>query len=116
MRSPWEKILQVALRTPSPHNTQPWRVKTRGELRATLFMEAARMLPDEDLTGQFLRCAMGLFLETLRLASANAGFVLHAKLCEPSAGTPFIPFAELELEKGSEPSPFPDELLLSRKT
>ena len=116
MRSPWEKILQVALRTPSPHNTQPWRVKIRDELRATLFMEAARMLPDEDLTGHFLRCAMGLFLETLRHAAANAGFVLHAKLCEVAAGAPLIPFAELELEKGSLPSPFPDELLLSRRT
>jgi hypothetical protein len=115
MRSPWETILQVALRTPSPHNTQPWRVKIREELRATLFMERARMLPDEDITGQFLRCAMGLFVETLRHAAANAGFLLHVKL-EAATSAPLMPFAELELEKGSLPSPFSEELLISRRT
>ena len=41
-----------------------------------LFMETARTLPDEDTTGHFLRCAMGMFLESLRIISANAGLAL----------------------------------------
>jgi len=116
MSSPWEEIVRVALRTPSPHNTQPWRVRILDERRASLFMEAARMLPDEDITGQFLRCAMGLFLEALRIAAANAGFTLHAAWQESETHAALIPFAELELEEGAEPTLYPDELLQTRMT
>jgi hypothetical protein len=62
MNSRWEPIIQTALRTPSPHNTQPWRLRIKDDSHATLFMETARMLPDEDTTGHFLVCAMGMFL------------------------------------------------------
>jgi nitroreductase len=116
MNSPWEPIIQTALRTPSPHNTQPWKVRIRDDRRATLFMDRARMLPDEDTTGHFLRCAMGMFLESLRIISANAGFALRFTLIEEQARGPFVRFAELELEEGSEPSQYPDSLFQARKT
>ena len=38
------------------------------------------MLPDEDTTGHFLRCAMGMFLESLRIVSANMSFKLRHTL------------------------------------
>src|SRR5579863_9746793 len=97
MNSPWGPIIQTALRTPSPHNTQPWRVRIRDDRRATLFMETARTLPDEDTTGHFLRCAMGMFLESLRIISANAGLALCYTLIDEDVPGPFIRFAELEL-------------------
>lgn len=116
MATPWEPIIQTALRTPSPHNTQPWRLRITGDRHATLFMEAARTLPDEDTTGQFLRCAMGMFLESLRIVSANAGFTLKQTSIDGDVRAPLIGFAELELEQGSEPSPYSDDLFQIRRT
>jgi hypothetical protein len=116
MSSPWEPIIQTALRTPSPHNVQPWRLRIRDDFRATLFIERARMLPDEDTTGHFLRHAMGMFLESLRIVSANAGFALRYTLLPEDVPGPFIPFAELELKDGSEPSQYPNSLFEVRKT
>ena len=83
MNSTWAPIIQIALRTPSPHNTQPWRLRIKDDFLATLFMERARMLPDEDTTGHFLRSAMGMFLESLRIVSANAGYALRYNLIHP---------------------------------
>jgi nitroreductase len=116
MNSPWEPIIQTALRTPSPHNTQPWRLRIRDDRRATLFMERARTLPDEDTTGHFLRCAMGMFLESLRIVSANAGLTLQYTLIHDDLPSPFIRFAEMELNGFSEASQYPDSLFQIRKT
>src|SRR5579863_1465926 len=116
MNSPWGPIIQTALRTPSPHNTQPWRVRIRDDRRATLFMERARTLPDEDTTGHFLRCAMGMFLESLRIISANAGLAFSYTLIDEDAPGPFIRFAELELGGFSEPAQYPDSLFQARRT
>src|SRR5258708_38678675 len=110
MNSRWEPIIQTALRTPSPHNTQPWRLRIKDDFHATLFMETARTLPDEDTTGHFLVCAMGMFLESLRIISANAGFALRYTLIDEHVPGPFIRFAELELKEGAEPSQYPDSL------
>jgi len=80
-------------------------------------MEKARTLPDEDLTGHFLRSAMGMFLESLCIISANAGLILRHTLIEnPDANAVMLPFAELELEEGSEASPYSDDLFQARMT
>lgn len=116
MNSQWEPIVKTALRTPSPHNTQPWRLQIRDDRHATLFMETARTLPDEDTTGHFLRCAMGMFLEALRIISANAGLALCYTLVDEDGRGPFVRFAELELRGFSQPSQYPDSLFQTRKT
>jgi hypothetical protein len=79
-------------------------------------MERARTLPDEDTTGHFLRCAMGMFLEALRIISANAGLALCYTLIDEDVPGAFIRFAELELSGFSEPSQYPDSLFQTRKT
>jgi hypothetical protein len=116
MNSQWEPIIQTALRTPSPHNTQPWRLRISDERHAVLFMERARTLPDEDTSGHFLRCAMGMFLESLRIVSANAGLAFSYTLVDEDGSGPFIRFAELELGGFSKPSRYPDSLFQIRKT
>ncbi len=116
MNSQWEPIVKTALRTPSPHNTQPWRLQIRDDRHAMLFMETARTLPDEDTTGHFLRCAMGMFLEALRIISANAGLALCYTLIDEDVPGPFVRFAELELKGPSQPSQYPDSLFQTRKT
>jgi hypothetical protein len=84
--------------------------------RATLFVERARMMPDLDTTGHFIRSAMGMFLESLKLVSANAGYTLLYELIDGSPSQPIIPFAELELQAGAEPSDYPDALIRKRVT
>jgi len=94
MKSPWEPILQTALGTPSPHNTQPWRLRINSDQDATLFLEVARTLPDEDTSGHFLICAMGMFLESLRIVSANAGLLLrHTLIDERGPGSPYSSYS-----------------------
>ncbi|HTC89567.1 MAG TPA: hypothetical protein VK686_14770 [Bryobacteraceae bacterium] len=79
-------------------------------------MERARTLPDEDVTGHFLRCAMGMFLESMRIISANSGLTLQHFLIDEDVGDPMIRFAELELNGPSEPSQYPDDLFHARRT
>jgi hypothetical protein len=112
----WETILTTALLTPSPHNTQPWRVRIEDDRHAILFMERARTLPDEDITGHFLRCAMGMFIESVRIIAANAGWTLRSILINDCAAQPLIRFASLDLEPGCQPSIYPDHLFRQRMT
>jgi len=74
------------------------------------------MLPDEDITGHFLQCAMGMFIESMRIAAANAGYSLRHKRIEGNDREAMIPFAELELSPGADRSPYADELILKRAT
>jgi hypothetical protein len=112
---PWESILETAIYTPSPHNTQPWRLRIESDRRATLYLERGRMLPDEDASGQFLRCAMGMFLEAMTIIAANSGWRLTNQLSHPT-GDRFIRFAELELDAAPPTSRFSSDLFRCRFT
>jgi hypothetical protein len=79
-------------------------------------MERARTLPDEDTSGHFLRLAMGMFLESLTLVSANAGCALRYSLLPGDSSAVFEPFADLELHEGAQPSQYPGYLFTSRMT
>jgi hypothetical protein len=79
-------------------------------------MQRDRMLPNEDTTGHFIRCAMGMFLESLRLLAANAGFALRHSLLDGEHKGPLIPFAELMLEEGAAASAYPTKLWQIRQT
>lgn len=113
----WRELLEVARWAPSPHNTQPWLLHPRGHDRADLFMVRARRLPDEDATGSFLICGMGLFIEAMRIAAANRGLRLAADVAKAlDYQLDLIPFATLTLEPGAEPDEFSDRSLLERRT
>jgi len=112
----WEELLKTAVLTPSPHNTQPWRLRISDDRHATLYMDRDRTLPDEDITGHFVRCAMGMFLESLRIISANSGMTLRYTLIDDDTAQPLIPFAALELEAGAEPSNYSNDLFHHRAT
>lgn len=72
-RGLWEEVLDIARLTPSPHNTQPWKARIEDDRRATICLDHRRALPKEDATGCFILCAMGSFVEAIRLAAANRG-------------------------------------------
>jgi nitroreductase len=127
--SVWEPLLESAIRAPSPHNVQPWRVRILSEQRADLLIEKPRTLPKEDPTGSFIILTMGLFIEALKILAANRSFRLDYELYQaPSQFTPehiaraagdLLPFARLELGRddgGTLGNDYDNSLFLKRRT
>ncbi|QKK07721.1 MAG: hypothetical protein HND58_05750 [Planctomycetota bacterium] len=112
----WTRLVEVARWAPSPHNTQPWRVRPRSATGADLYMERARMLPDEDTTGRFLECAMGIFIEALSIAAAAEGLSLTAENVELDTEAALVHVARLGLREGAPKEPLNAALLLRRRT
>ena len=117
--STWADLLAIARFAPSPHNTQPWRVHVLDGNRAELLIVKARTLPDEDTTGSFIRLAMGIFIEALSIAAANAGMRLLAEVYAPerTGDGETIPFASLALV--ADPTvdrTFANQSILDRRT
>ncbi|HEY6805260.1 MAG TPA: hypothetical protein VI306_16915 [Pyrinomonadaceae bacterium] len=123
--SVWTDLLTTAVRAPSPHNVQPWRLRIVSDDEADLFIDSSRTLPKEDPTGSFIILTMGMFLEALRLLAANNGFALtYDNYHEPAwyaAEIPkltqqtFLPFARLRLTPTTQ-SDFDPSLFLKRRT
>lgn len=104
---PWHLLVETARWAPSPHNTQPWKVSVIDERHAELFLDRSRALPDEDATGDFLLCAMGIFVEALSIAAAELGTTLVVRrgdvtgrdVNQRTAGSDrLLPVASLRLE------------------
>lgn len=116
-RGIWNELLDIARWAPSPHNTQPWKLHPVNEMQADLFLVVARTLPDEDTTGSFIRCAMGMFIEALAIAAAHRGLHLLAERPIAAAQDGLIPFARLSVH--ADPSVKDDltpEDVLGRRT
>lgn len=122
----WLSLLETAVRTPSPHNVQPWRLRVLDEREADLFIERGRTLPKEDTTGSFIILTMGMFVEALNLLAANRGLLLgwtlqHApdwyaeEILRPG-GDELMHFARLRLSPGEGLArPLYDEALFFRR-
>ena len=72
----WLSLLETAVRTPSPHNVQPWRLCPLDGREADLFIERRRTLPKEDTTGSFIILTMGMFVEALSVLASNRSLSL----------------------------------------
>jgi nitroreductase len=122
----WGKLMESAIRAPSPHNVQPWKLRVASDSDATLYVDMNRALPAEDSTGSFLLSAMGIFVEALQIAAHARSFELSISMCEPPAklapriatpSTSMIPFARLTLTRmETECDDFALELLDARST
>jgi len=141
---PWSEILELARWTPSPHNTQPWKVRRLDDRRLEVLLDPARALPDEDISGCFVLTALAMYVEALRILAANRGFGLTVRDLEaeavrraatrensstgpgdgpsdddPIAGDPtgLVRYATVELTDGPVLEPrFDDAVFLSRRT
>jgi hypothetical protein len=115
-RTLWRELVEIARWAPSPHNTQPWKLRVLSDNEAELMIVRRRLLPDEDTTGCFQLSAMGIFLEALEIAAANAGMRLIAELLDRE-GAELIPFARLRLQPDAAAKPFcTNDLILARRT
>jgi len=121
----WRELLATAIRAPSPHNVQPWRVHVTSPTEAELRLEMHRTLPAEDVEGSFIILTMGLFVETLRIAAAARGLALDdqpladlgdftaARLATRTEAQ--IPFARLRLRPDTAILPTHDLSLFERR-
>jgi hypothetical protein len=128
--SVWKKLLETAVYAPSPHNVQPWRLRTLSDETAELLIEKRRTLPKEDPAGSFIILSMGLFIEALTIVAANNSLKLDFHLSQPASRfTPehiaktdgeLLPFAILNLNQQSlteqDDSKFDNALFRSRRT
>jgi nitroreductase len=126
----WLSLLETAVRTPSPHNVQPWRLRPLDEREAELFIERRRTLPKEDATGSFIILTMGMFVEALCVLASNRSLSLswelrhapdwYAKEILRPDGEALMHFARLRLSKRGgvdETAPaYEDSLFLRRRT
>ena len=79
MSTPWHRIAPFAQRCPSPHNTQPFRLRIRDEQTAELLFLPRRGLPTADPLGRFTWLTAGIFAEICCIAAHSLGYELEAK-------------------------------------
>lgn len=72
----WEGIADLARLAPTPHNTQPFRIRPRNDREADLLLVAARLLPEEDHGNLYMLSAFGIFAVALERAARHLGRTL----------------------------------------
>lgn len=72
--TPWHGIAPYAQRCPSPHNTQPFRLRILDEEQAELVFIPRRGLPTADPLGRFTWLTAGIFAEICSIAAHGQGF------------------------------------------
>lgn len=77
----WTEILRSVRRYPSPHNSQPIRVRMIDAHRAELYYDLDRGLPAEPYGIPFGHVCAGIFVELLVIAAHAQGFEVVEELC-----------------------------------
>src|SRR5262249_17884126 len=75
---PWLEIARYAHRAPSPHNTQPYRLKISDAREAAVVFLPRRGLYVADPLGRFTWLTAGIFVEICSIAAHALGFELDA--------------------------------------
>jgi hypothetical protein len=80
---PWDEIATLARFAPTPHNTQPFRIRPLSARVAQIVVLRERMLPVEDTDNLYVLSSLGIFAETLERAARHFG--VHLRVT-PEAG------------------------------
>jgi hypothetical protein len=117
----WREIGALARLAPTPHNTQPFRIRPRGDDAADLLLFSERLLPEEDHGNRYVLSAFGLFTAALERAARHVGRAIDitpvpdvdpAKLSRAS-GTVLLGEVRITGQRAKEPQ---DALLDARRT
>jgi hypothetical protein len=73
MAQTWIRIVQDVLRYPSPHNSQPIKLRPVNETTAEIYYDLDLGLPAENAGIPFGHVCAGVFLESLRVVAAGHG-------------------------------------------
>ncbi len=102
------KALCYAILAPSPHNTQPWKLKLDGENGILVFIDPKRTLPMCDPTARQAYMGSGAFLEVLSIAATALGrradITLFPHGQDAIEKTGVSPVARVELGKPADSS------------
>ena len=88
---PWAALAELARLAPTPHNTQPFRIRPLSARLAQLVILRERMLPVEDTGNLYVLSSFGIFAETLECAGRHLGLdlkVIADESVEPAAIAP----------------------------
>jgi hypothetical protein len=69
----WSDIAHLARLAPTPHNTQPFRIRPLDSKRAEIVALAARFLPEEDHGNRYVASAFGILSATIEMAAKSLG-------------------------------------------
>lgn len=116
--STWRALAEQARWAPSPHNTQPTRLRILGPDRAELWFVPERGLPVGDPRGRFTHVTFGIFAEILSIAAHGRGLDLeiahrHEPLYRGGAGPEKA--ADLRLSRPGRPIPDLDPGLITER-
>jgi len=92
---PWRELAELARLAPTPHNTQPFRIRPLNARLAQILILRERMLPVEDTGNLYVLSAFGIFAETLEAAGRHFGLELTV--------TPHSDIEPAAIEPGSGP-------------
>ena len=73
----WGEIAKLARLAPTPHNTQPFRIRPLGEDQAELVLVTRRLLPEEDHGNLYVASSFGVFAVALEHAARQHGLELE---------------------------------------
>lgn len=115
----WLELAEYARWAPSPHNTQPTRIKVISSTSAELFFLKNRGLNVGDPAGRFTYATFGIFAEILKIAAAAKGYELksdfnYSPLYQKNEQLEKI--ATLTLAKKSNISDLDPQLIFERRT
>jgi nitroreductase len=88
------RIVELACRAPSVHNSQPWRWRVEGD-RITLLADRARQLMRIDPDGRDLLLSCGAALHHLRVAALAEGYACRVRRDPYGAGANVLAIVEL---------------------
>ena len=71
--SAWRAIADLARLAPTPHNTQPFRIRPFDAHTAEIVALGERFLPEEDHGNLYVAAAFGILAATIELAAASLG-------------------------------------------
>lgn len=80
LRGPWGPILDGARHYPSPHNSQPIKVRVTSDTTAKVFYDLDLGLPAENFGIPFGHVCAGVFMESLATVAAAQGFAVSEQL------------------------------------
>lgn len=116
----WTEIAALARLAPTPHNTQPFRIRPRDDGRAQLVLLTERLLPAEDHGNLYVTSAFGIFVVALERAARSLGLVLEvtpvAELDPTALPAPGARVVLGEARLAGRVSPQPASLLETRRT
>jgi hypothetical protein len=69
----WREIAHLARLAPTPHNTQPFRIRPVDLHTAEIVALSERFLPEEDHGNRYVASAFGIFAATVEVAAASLG-------------------------------------------